>query len=77
VPFATRGVPGGWRDEWDDADDAARRMQIAAEGRSWCMAGDMGDETGPAASVNEPRWRLFQEAGGSPGELIQDCGEAT
>jgi hypothetical protein len=23
VPFPVRGVPGGWRDVWDDPDDAA------------------------------------------------------
>ncbi len=46
VPFPVRGVPGGWRDPWDDddtamvrarAEDAERRFARDAEriGRQW------------------------------------------
>jgi hypothetical protein len=31
--FPTRGVPGGWRDRWDDPDDSAElRAQAEAAG---------------------------------------------
>lgn len=34
TPFPIRGVPGGWRDWWDDPDDSAQlRAQAEADER--------------------------------------------
>lgn len=46
--FPTRGVPGGWRDIWDDPDDSAalRAQGEAVERRQEAFA-----------AVDGPRWR--------------------
>jgi hypothetical protein len=31
VPFPVRGVPGGWRDVWDEPDDSAELRACAEE----------------------------------------------
>ena len=31
--FPTRGVPGGWRDVWDEPDDS---VDLRATAEAWC-----------------------------------------
>jgi hypothetical protein len=59
IPFQTRGVPGGWREVWDDPDDhAVLRERIAV---AWSCARD-ADRHGAGVdgtySKDRPRPRL-------------------